>query len=67
MGRPLTEASEYKQITVRLPKELLAELKHYAASIRRPMNTEIIVLLEDGVRRKRQRTKDRRGLTTATV
>lgn len=51
MPRPLTEAADYAQITLRLPQEMLRELKAKAHAIHRPMNTEILLLLKDALQR----------------
>lgn len=46
MARPVTEASTYKQITLRLPQEMIRIFQEEAQKIGRPFNTHLLWLLE---------------------
>jgi len=48
MPRPATEAADYEQVTIRLPKALLARVRARASQERRPLNTQIIMCVEHG-------------------
>ena len=49
MARPVTAAATYKTITVRLPDELLEELRDHAATYHMSLNAEILSAIEDRV------------------
>ena len=49
MARPKTEAATYDSVFLRLPGPLLATIKAQAAEGRRPINTQVIMLLEKAI------------------
>jgi hypothetical protein len=49
MARRATPAADYESYTVRLPKEMLAALRHQAHDIGRPLNLHLIWTLNSGL------------------
>ena len=49
-----TEAADYRAVTLRLPEGLLETIRLQAAEGRRPLNTQIIMLLEKALRLPRR-------------
>ena len=54
MPRPKTAAADYQRLTVRLPKDVLESLRAKAENIGRPLNTQIVRILRDGLRKCRK-------------
>lgn len=50
MPRPKTEAADYERLTIRLPKDVLDTLRRKAGKIGRPLNTQVVRMLQDGLR-----------------
>ena len=50
-GRPKTAAAEFERLTVRLPVGLMAEVRAQAEEGRRPLNSQILLMLEDCLRK----------------
>jgi len=48
MARPKSDAADFVAFPVRFPRELLARIKARASQERRPINTQIIMCLEEG-------------------
>jgi hypothetical protein len=61
MARHKTPASDYKQVLLRLPEDLITELRVEAEEIGRPLNTHVIRLLRAILK---QRAEERVGATT---
>jgi hypothetical protein len=57
MARPRTEASEFVAFPIRLPKPLLDLIKEQAFDVGRPINTQIVRMLESDIKRIRKELK----------
>lgn len=64
MPRPATQAADYEQVTIRLPKALLARVRARASEERRPINTQIIMCLEEGEAVEARQHTTRKGTET---
>ncbi len=60
MARPQTEAAKYKAITWRIPEEVLGGLRAVAKEERRPLNTQLILYIEEGLARSKHHALDDR-------
>lgn len=49
MARQKSDASEFIPFPTRFPKNILAAIKAQAAAGRRPINTQILILVEQGL------------------
>jgi hypothetical protein len=64
MARPKTPASEYEPVTLRIPPDLLAQVRAFVAETGVPLNTAMIQFLRHGVDTKK---KPRQHRALATV
>lgn len=58
MARPKTEAAEFVAFPIRLPRELLELIKEQAYEVGRPVNTQIIRMLESDMQRIHEELDD---------
>ncbi len=65
MARPKTEAADYKPITWRLPEKTIVNFRLAAQEENRPINTQLILCLEEWLAARTQRKHDRQRQATA--
>ena len=65
MARPKTEAADYKPITWRLPENTLVRFRVAAQEERRPINTQLIMCLEEWLEARKHRKHDRQRQAAA--
>ena len=59
MPRPKTPAAEYEPVTLRIPPDLLAQVRAFVAETGVPLNTAMIQFLRRGVETKHKARRPR--------
>ena len=67
MARQKSEAADFIPFPTRFPKEILDAIKAHAAEARRPINTQILMIMEQWLAQKEARRRQHMRRETAHV